>query len=269
MSYSLRFLPEVADDVVAGARRCSLVRLQAVVNGGAWFLGSDLTDGLLTDGHRVIGIDSFEGYYARRREDANLEVARQGGLRASRCGHPGDGPGGDPCWRGKRLPRHAAQARGPRQLRQLVRGLHPRQRLGHAPVARGSRRRHGAQRGVCLALNASHRMSLAVAATSHAEVGGGRLRSRMGPWKCAYNASAMRARGAAIRGFAAEDWGWREETGVMMGADLSTVARRRDAARLVAGGRPPESLGQEAEASRVRPSTRFRGKHVRLGWASA
>ena len=46
-----------------------------VVTGAAGFIGSHLTDRLLADGYRVIGIDSFEDYYPRGMKEANLRRA--------------------------------------------------------------------------------------------------------------------------------------------------------------------------------------------------
>jgi nucleoside-diphosphate-sugar epimerase len=50
---------------------------RVVVTGAAGFIGSHLCDRLLADGHEVVGIDSFTGYYARDLKEANLESARQ------------------------------------------------------------------------------------------------------------------------------------------------------------------------------------------------
>jgi UDP-glucose 4-epimerase len=47
-----------------------------IVTGCAGFIGSNLCDRLLADGHTVIGIDSFEDYYARSQKEANLAAAR-------------------------------------------------------------------------------------------------------------------------------------------------------------------------------------------------
>jgi nucleoside-diphosphate-sugar epimerase len=48
---------------------------RVVVTGAAGFIGSHLCDRLLADGHEVVGIDSFSGYYARDLKDSNLEAA--------------------------------------------------------------------------------------------------------------------------------------------------------------------------------------------------
>jgi nucleoside-diphosphate-sugar epimerase len=50
---------------------------RVVVTGAAGFIGSHLCDRLLADGHEVVGIDSFTGYYARDLKEANLESARK------------------------------------------------------------------------------------------------------------------------------------------------------------------------------------------------
>ena len=47
----------------------------SLVTGCAGFIGSHLTDRLLAAGHSVIGIDSFEDYYARAAKEANLAAA--------------------------------------------------------------------------------------------------------------------------------------------------------------------------------------------------
>lgn len=50
--------------------------MRIVVTGAAGFIGSHLCERLLDDGHDVIGIDSFTGYYARPLKEANLGLAR-------------------------------------------------------------------------------------------------------------------------------------------------------------------------------------------------
>jgi UDP-glucose 4-epimerase len=47
-----------------------------LVTGAAGFIGSSLCDRLLADGHQVVGIDSFEDYYARSIKEANVAAAR-------------------------------------------------------------------------------------------------------------------------------------------------------------------------------------------------
>jgi len=47
-----------------------------IVTGCAGFIGSHLTDRLLAEGRTVVGIDSFEDYYARETKEANLARAR-------------------------------------------------------------------------------------------------------------------------------------------------------------------------------------------------
>jgi len=49
--------------------------MRVVVTGAAGFMGSHLCERLLTDGHHVVGIDSFSDYYPRPRKEKNLEVA--------------------------------------------------------------------------------------------------------------------------------------------------------------------------------------------------
>jgi UDP-glucose 4-epimerase len=51
--------------------------MKTVVTGCAGFIGSHLCDRLLADGHEVVGIDSFENYYARPIKEANLSAARE------------------------------------------------------------------------------------------------------------------------------------------------------------------------------------------------
>jgi UDP-glucuronate 4-epimerase len=47
--------------------------MRALVTGCAGFVGSHLTESLLTDGHEVIGVDCFNDNYARRQKLDNLE----------------------------------------------------------------------------------------------------------------------------------------------------------------------------------------------------
>ncbi len=51
--------------------------MRAVVTGCAGFIGSSLTDRLLSQGWEVVGIDSFEGYYPRSLKEANLVSAQR------------------------------------------------------------------------------------------------------------------------------------------------------------------------------------------------
>jgi len=46
-----------------------------VVTGAAGFIGSHLCDRLLADGHSVVGVDSFEDYYARSIKEDNIAAA--------------------------------------------------------------------------------------------------------------------------------------------------------------------------------------------------
>ena len=57
-------------------RRAADEQDHIVVTGAAGFIGSHLCDRLLADGHTVVGIDSFEDYYARELKEANLAGAR-------------------------------------------------------------------------------------------------------------------------------------------------------------------------------------------------
>jgi UDP-glucose 4-epimerase len=49
--------------------------MRIVVTGCAGFIGSHLCDRLLSEGHEVVGIDSFEDYYPRALKQANLASA--------------------------------------------------------------------------------------------------------------------------------------------------------------------------------------------------
>jgi nucleoside-diphosphate-sugar epimerase len=48
-----------------------------LVTGAAGFIGSHVVDSLLARGHRVVGVDCFTDYYARRVKEANLAGARR------------------------------------------------------------------------------------------------------------------------------------------------------------------------------------------------
>jgi nucleoside-diphosphate-sugar epimerase len=51
--------------------------MNALVTGCAGFIGSHLTEALLDDGASVVGVDCFNGNYARREKLRNLERARE------------------------------------------------------------------------------------------------------------------------------------------------------------------------------------------------
>jgi UDP-glucose 4-epimerase len=50
--------------------------VKVVVTGAAGFIGSQLTESLLADGHQVTGVDAFTDYYARSVKERNLEKSR-------------------------------------------------------------------------------------------------------------------------------------------------------------------------------------------------
>jgi UDP-glucose 4-epimerase len=50
--------------------------LKVVVTGAAGFIGSQLTESLLADGHEVTGVDAFTDYYPRSAKERNLEPSR-------------------------------------------------------------------------------------------------------------------------------------------------------------------------------------------------
>jgi UDP-glucuronate 4-epimerase len=50
--------------------------MRALVTGAAGFIGSSLVDRLLSDGHDVVGIDSYTNYYSRDTKEKNLSRAR-------------------------------------------------------------------------------------------------------------------------------------------------------------------------------------------------
>jgi UDP-glucuronate 4-epimerase len=52
------------------------ILMRALVTGCAGFIGSHLTESLLEDGCEVVGVDCFNGNYARREKLRNLERAR-------------------------------------------------------------------------------------------------------------------------------------------------------------------------------------------------
>jgi nucleoside-diphosphate-sugar epimerase len=50
--------------------------VKVMVTGAAGFIGSQLTESLLADGHEVIGVDCFTDYYPRAAKERNLEPSR-------------------------------------------------------------------------------------------------------------------------------------------------------------------------------------------------
>ena len=52
-----------------------LIRMKTLITGCAGFIGSHLTERLLSDGIEVIGIDSFTDYYGRKIKEENLEAS--------------------------------------------------------------------------------------------------------------------------------------------------------------------------------------------------
>ncbi len=51
--------------------------MRALVTGCAGFIGSNLTDRLLAEGHEVIGIERFSSYYSRELKESNIAAARR------------------------------------------------------------------------------------------------------------------------------------------------------------------------------------------------
>jgi nucleoside-diphosphate-sugar epimerase len=49
--------------------------MRALVTGCAGFIGSSITDRLLAEGYKVIGVDCFTDYYARSIKESNIQIA--------------------------------------------------------------------------------------------------------------------------------------------------------------------------------------------------
>lgn len=49
--------------------------MKIIVTGAAGFIGSHVADRLIADGHRVIGLDNFDDFYAEKRKRANIAQA--------------------------------------------------------------------------------------------------------------------------------------------------------------------------------------------------
>ncbi len=53
--------------------------MKTIVTGAAGFIGSQLTERLLSEGHQVVGIDAFLDFYPRADKELNLAMARSHG----------------------------------------------------------------------------------------------------------------------------------------------------------------------------------------------
>lgn len=51
--------------------------MKILVTGCAGFIGSNLTDRLLSDDHKVVGVDSFNDYYDPKLKENNLKYAME------------------------------------------------------------------------------------------------------------------------------------------------------------------------------------------------
>lgn len=54
--------------------------MYAVVTGAAGFIGSTLAERLVAEGHRVLGVDCFTGYYSREQKQSNLAGLQENDL---------------------------------------------------------------------------------------------------------------------------------------------------------------------------------------------
>jgi len=50
--------------------------MRCLITGVAGFIGSNLAERLLADGHEVVGIDAFLDYYPRSMKEQNIENIR-------------------------------------------------------------------------------------------------------------------------------------------------------------------------------------------------
>ena len=64
--------------------------LKVLVTGAAGFVGSHLCEALGTDGHEVVGVDSFDAYYAARLKRRTAAELRETGVGMIRCDLAGD-----------------------------------------------------------------------------------------------------------------------------------------------------------------------------------
>ena len=53
-----------------------MTRQHSLITGAAGFIGSQLAEKLLAQGHSVIGVDNFDPFYARELKELNLETLK-------------------------------------------------------------------------------------------------------------------------------------------------------------------------------------------------